>query len=59
MYKNRKVLKTILALINNSEKRKLCPKMNNVAATNINDIANGFNEFFVSIASRVRHGYSH
>ena len=47
MFKSRKVLKTIPALINNSEKRKLCPKINNMAATSINDIANGFNDFLV------------
>ena len=49
MFKGWKVLKTILALNNNSEKRKLCPTVNNVAVTNSKDIANGFNEFFVSI----------
>ena len=49
MFKGWKVLKTILALNNNSEKRKLCLTVNNVAVTNSKDIANGFNEFFVSI----------
>ena len=49
MFKGWKLLKTILALNNNSEKRKLCLTVNNVAVTNSKDIANGFNEFFVSI----------
>ena len=49
MFKGWKVLKTILALNNNSEKRKLCLTVNNVAVTNSKAIANGFNEFFVSI----------
>ena len=49
MFKGWKVLKTILALNNNSEKRKLCLTVNNVAVTYSKDIANGFNEFFVSI----------
>ena len=49
MFKGWKVLKTILALNNNSEKRKLCLTVNNVAVTNSKDFANGFNEFFVKI----------
>ena len=46
MFKSWKVLKTILALNGNSEKRKLCLTINNVAVTNSKDIANGFNIFF-------------
>ena len=49
MFKSWKVLKTILALNSNSEKRQLCLTINNVAVTNSIDIANGFNDFFVSI----------
>ena len=49
MFKGWKVLKTILALNNNSEERKLCLTVNNMAVTNSKDIVNGFNEFFVSI----------
>ena len=49
MFKSWKVLKTILALNSNSEKRQLCLTINNVAVTNSKDIANGFNDFFVSI----------
>ena len=49
MFKSLKVLKTILALNSNSEKRQLCLTINNVAVTNSKDIANGFNDFFVSI----------
>ena len=39
MFKGWKVLKTILTLNNNSEKRKLCLTVNNVAVTNSKDIA--------------------
>ena len=49
MFKSWKVLKTILALNSNSEKRQLCLTINNVAVTNSIDIANGFNDFYVSI----------
>ena len=49
MFKSWKVLKTILALNSSSEKRQLCLTINNVAVTNSIDIANGFNDFFVSI----------
>ena len=49
MFKSLKVLKTILALNSNSEKRQLCLTINNVAVTNSKDIANDFNDFFVSI----------
>ena len=49
MFKSWKVSKTILALNSNSEKRQLCLTINNVAVTNSKDIANGFNDFFVSI----------
>ena len=49
LFKNWKVLKTIVALNSNSEKRQLCLTINNVAVTNRKDIANGFNDFFVSI----------
>ena len=49
MFKSWKVLKTILALNSNSEKRQFCLTINNVAVTNSIDIANGFNDFFVSI----------
>ena len=49
MFKSWKVLKTILALNSNSEKRQLCLTINNVVVTNSKDIANGFNDFFVSI----------
>ena len=50
MFKSWKVLKTILALNSNSEKRQLFwLTINNVAVTNSIDIANGFNDFFVSI----------
>ena len=49
MFKSWKVLKTILALNSNSEKIQLCLTINNVAVTNSKDIANGFNDFFVSI----------
>ena len=49
MFKSWKVLKTILALNSNSEKRQLCLTINNVAVTNSKDIANGFNDFFVAI----------
>ena len=49
MFKSWKVLKTILALNSNSEKRQLCLTINNVAVTNSIDIASGFNDFFVSI----------
>ena len=47
--KSWKILKTILALNSNSEKRQLCLTINNVAVTNSIDITNGFNDFFVSI----------
>ena len=53
MFKSWKVLKTILALNSNSEKRKLCLTINNVAVTNNKDIANGLNKFFVSIGSEL------
>ena len=49
MFKSCKVLKTILALNSNSEKRQPCLTINNVAVINNKDIANGFNDFFVSI----------
>ena len=49
MFKSWKVLKTILVLNSNSEKRKLCLTINNVAVTNNKAIANGFNKFIVSI----------
>ena len=49
MFKSWKVFKTILAINSNSEKRQLCLTISNVAVTNSIDIANGFNEFFVSI----------
>ena len=49
MFKSWKVLKTILSLNSNSEKRQLCLTINNVAVTNSIDIANGFNDVFVSI----------
>ena len=49
MFTSWKVLKTILALNSNSEKRQLCLTINNVAVTNSIDIANGCNDFFVSI----------
>ena len=39
----------ILALNSNSEKRQLCLTINNAAVTNSKDIANDFNDFFVSI----------
>ena len=51
--KSWKILKSILALNNNSEKKKLCLTINNEAVTNNNDIANGFNDFFVSIGSEL------
>ena len=56
MFKSWKVLKTILALNTNSEKRKLCLRINNVAVTNSKDIANGFNHFFVSIGPELAKG---
>ena len=56
MFKSWKVLKTILALNGNSEKRKLCLTINNVAVTNSKDIANGFNNFFVSIGPELAKG---
>ena len=46
MFKGWKLLKTILALNSNSEKKKLCLTINNVVVTNSKDIANGFNIFF-------------
>ena len=49
MFKSWKVLKTILALNGNSEKRKLCLTINNVAVTNSKDIANGFNNFLFQL----------
>ena len=49
MFKSWKVLKTILALNSNSEKRKLSLKINNVAVTNSKDIANGFNIFLFQL----------
>ena len=49
LFKSWKVLKTSLALNSNSEKRQPCLTINNVAVTNSKDIANGFNDFFVSI----------
>ena len=49
MFKSWRVLKAIQAINNNSEKRNLCLTIDNVAVTNSKDIANGFNEFFVSI----------
>ena len=49
LFKSWKVLKTILALNINSEKRQLCHTINNVDVTNSKDIANAFNDFFVSI----------
>ena len=45
-------LKTILALNDNSEKRKLCLTINNDSK----DIANGFNNFFVSIGPELAKG---
>ena len=53
-----KVLKTILALNSNSEKRQLCLTINNVAVTNSIDIANGFNDFFCFNWSQTRQGHS-
>ena len=49
IFKSWKVLKSILALNSSSEKKKLCLAIDNEAVTNSNDIANGFNNFFVSI----------
>ena len=49
MFKSWKVLMTILALNSNSEKRQLCLTINKVAVTNSKDLANGFNDIFVSI----------
>ena len=49
IFKSWKVLKSILALNSSSEKKKLCLTIDNEAVTNSNDIANGFNNFFVSI----------
>ena len=54
MFKSWKVLKTILSLNSNSDKRKLCLTINNVAVTNSKDIANGFNNIFVSIGPEPR-----
>ena len=56
MFISWKVLKTILALNSNSEKRKLCLTINNVAVNNSKDIANGFNNFFVSIGPELAKG---
>ena len=56
MFKSWKVLKTILALNGNSEKRKLSLTINNVAVTNSKDIANGFNNFFVLIGPELAKG---
>ena len=56
MFKSWKVLMTILALNGNSEKRKLCLTINNVAVTNSKDIADGFNFFFVSIGPELAKG---
>ena len=49
MFKSWKVLKTILALNSDSEKRQLCLTINNVAVTNSKDVANGLNNFFFPI----------
>ena len=49
MFKSWKELKTILALNSNSEKRKLCLTINNVAVTNSKDITNGFNNFLFQL----------
>ena len=56
MFKSWKVLKTILALNSNYEKRKLCLTINNVAVTISKDIANGFSNFFVSIGPELAKG---
>ena len=56
MFKSWKVLKTILALNRNYEKRKLCLTINNVAVTNSQDIAIGFNNCFVSIGPELAKG---
>ena len=53
MFKSWKVLKTILALNGNSEKRKLSLKINNVAVTNSKDIANGFNNVLSELAKGI------
>ena len=58
MFKSWKVLKTILALNSNSEKRQLCLTINNVAVTNSKDIANGFNDFLGFTWSRARRRHS-
>ena len=58
MFKSWKILKTILALNSNSEKRQLCLTINNVAVTNSIDIANDFNDFFCFNWSRARQGHS-
>ena len=49
MFKSWKVLKTILALNSDSEKRQLCLTINNVAVTNSKDVANGLNNFFFQL----------
>ena len=56
MFKSWKVLKIILALNSNSEEKKLCLTINNVAVTNSKDIANGLINFFVSIDPELAKG---
>ena len=53
IFKTWKVLKTILALNNTSHKKKLCVTIDNHPVSNRKDIANGFNDFFVSIVPKL------
>ena len=53
IFKSWKVLKSILELNSSSGKKKLCLTIDNEAVTNSNDIANGFNNFFVSIGPKL------
>ena len=53
IFKTWKVLKTILALNNNSHKKKLCVTIDNHPVSNRKYIASGFNDFFVSIGPKL------
>ena len=53
IFRTWKVLKNILALNTSSNKKKLCVTIDNRPVTNRRDIANGFNNFFVSIGPKL------
>ena len=53
IFKTWKVLKTILALNNTSHKKELSVTIDNHPVSNRKYIANGFNDFFVSIGPKL------